>query len=87
MNYTSLKIQPYLESELLTSSEADTLTTLRYQCQRALKHNFSKKFDRSLNCPIKCNPADRAEADTQKNILNCTLLNGDNQKEIKRYVL
>ena len=78
--YTSLKTQPYLESDLFPQSEVETLTALRSHCVRGIKHNFPKMFDRSLNCPIDCEHIN--QEDNQDHVLNCKILTKETQTNI-----
>ena len=47
----SFKTQPYLVRDLFTQSEAETLTALRSQCLKSIKHKFPKKNYRTLTYP------------------------------------
>ena len=82
INYSIFQTQPYLQSEIITQTEAETLTALRSQCLRGIKHNFPKMFDRSLCCPLKCFPAGSELEDTQPHILQCKVLQLENQVNI-----
>ena len=54
--YKSLEIQPYLLSDILSQDDRKTLTALRSQCVKGIRHNFSKMYKMSLKCPLLCNP-------------------------------
>ena len=56
INYSIFQTQPYLQSEIMSQSEAEILTAVRSHCLRGIKDNFPKIFDRYLNCPLKYQP-------------------------------
>ena len=53
VQYSELKIQPYLQSKNLTNSEAQLLYNLRVNCCQA-KFNFKKMHIFNLECSFGC---------------------------------
>ena len=82
INYSIFQTQPYLQSEIMSQSEAEILTAVRSHCLRGIKDNFPKIFDRYLNCPLKCQPPGLEEEDTQSHILNCKILESNTKLNI-----
>ena len=81
--YKSLEIQPYLLSDMLSQDDRKTLTALRSQCVKGIRHNFSKMYKMSLKCPLLCNDESPQE-DTQDHILKCTKLSKGTQMNINK---
>ena len=81
--YKSLEIQPYLLSDILSQDDRKTLTALRSQCVKGIRHNFSKMYKMSLKCPLLCNDESPQE-DTQDHILKCTKLSKGTQMNINK---
>ena len=74
IKYESLKIQPYLRSNILHTKEKETLTALRSKCVRNVRFNFTKNFKNRLECPLQCDN-ENPKLDSQEHLLICTKLN------------
>ena len=74
IHYESLKIQPYLRSNILHTKEKETLTALRSKCVRNVRINFTKMFKNRLECPLQCDN-ENPKLDYQEHLLLCTKLN------------
>ena len=80
--YKELKVQPYLQSELLTTKEKNMLTALRSHSVRGIRHNFSKMYKKALFCPLKCESETFQKDDTQSHILTCKALSAGVQQPL-----
>ena len=74
IHFESLKIQPYLRSNILHAKEKETLTALRSKCVRNVRINFTKMFKNRLECPLQCEN-ENPKLDSQEHLLLCTKLN------------
>ena len=81
INYPTLNIQPYLTSDLVSQDNAKTLTALRSQCVKGVRHNFTKMYKKSLKCPLQCN-LETPQEDTQEHILICGKLSQGKQMNL-----
>ena len=68
IKYTKLEIQPYLNSPLFGSEQAQMLLALRTRTVRGIKADFKGMFT-DLQCPLGC-----GNADTIQNLSTCTVI-------------
>ena len=66
INYPSLKMQSYLNSDSLSSDEKKQLTNFRAQCVRTMKTHFKKRY-KNVSCPLQCSNSE----DTPEHLLVC----------------
>ena len=72
IHYSSLKMQSYLKSDLLSCDEKKQLTNFRAQCVRTMKTHFKKMY-KNASCPLQCSNSE----DTPEHLLDCPKIKHD----------
>ena len=80
IQYSSLKMQPYLRNPNIHYEETHVITALRSKCVRNVRSNFSKMYKNRIFCPLKCNQ-ESEQIDTQEHLLTCSKINIPNSSD------
>ena len=83
IKYDELKMQQYLKSEGFNQKEAKMLTSLRSNCVKGIRHNFSKMYKDNHKCPLQCNK-EIPQEDTPDHILLCPILSSGSPLQINQ---